>query len=71
MWRDWWAICKGWWAALVSLFSLGGEFEILGLTGDIADDEIRAHKTFRTDVDSEYTDAGRLACIFLDDFLSR
>jgi len=44
--------------------------DLQGLVGGFHD-EIRAHKTFRTDVDSEYTDAGRLACIFLDDFLGR
>ncbi|KUJ07394.1 uncharacterized protein LY89DRAFT_691843 [Mollisia scopiformis] len=38
-----------------------GEFEL----------DVRSHRSSRSDTESEYTDAGRLACIFLDDFLSR
>tara|TARA_R110002060_G_scaffold69769_1_gene78390 strand:- start:256 stop:981 length:726 start_codon:yes stop_codon:yes gene_type:complete len=32
--------------------------------------DVRMHRSSSRDEDSEYTDAGRLACIFLDDFLS-
>jgi len=35
------------------------------------DQEVRLHRSSNRDSVSEYTDAGRLACIFLDDFLSR
>lgn len=35
------------------------------------DENIRAHCTVGKDADSEFADAGRLACIFLDDFLGR
>lgn len=35
------------------------------------EEDVRTHRTLRSNFDSEYTDAGRLACIFLDDFLGR
>ncbi|KAK0111414.1 hypothetical protein ONS95_001775 [Cadophora gregata] len=34
------------------------------------EEAVRLHRSSDRDEDSEYTDAGRLACIFLDDFLS-
>ncbi|KAH7386258.1 hypothetical protein BKA64DRAFT_680485 [Cadophora sp. MPI-SDFR-AT-0126] len=39
------------------------------IVGDYEQD-VRSHRSSSRDEDSEYTDAGRLACIFLDDFLS-
>lgn len=44
--------------------------DLQNVVGDYEQD-VRSHRSSRRDADSEYTDAGRLACIFLDDFLGR
>jgi len=43
--------------------------ELQRIVGEYEPD-VRMHRSSSRDEDSEYTDAGRLACIFLDDFLS-
>jgi hypothetical protein len=44
--------------------------DLQNVVGEFEQD-VRSHRSSRQDIDSEYTDAGRLALIFLDDFLGR
>ncbi|CZR62743.1 uncharacterized protein PAC_12640 [Phialocephala subalpina] len=44
--------------------------DLQNIVGDFEQD-VRSYRSSRQDMDSEYTDAGRLALIFLNDFLGR
>ncbi|KAH7317669.1 hypothetical protein BKA65DRAFT_410270 [Rhexocercosporidium sp. MPI-PUGE-AT-0058] len=43
--------------------------QLLYQADHVPEQDVRLHRSSNRDEDSEYTDGGRLACIFLDDFL--